>query len=87
MIDINEIVRSFFWQFPLRSTRQAERLQLLLQATSLMVSGEHLTPKGLKAILEIREQMISNRQRTYKITDVVTESSETTRQTSVLTLR
>ena len=69
--DINETVRQFFAQFPLRSNRQAHRLQLLLQATSLLVKGEHLTHEGLESVLEIREQMISNRKRTYKLTDVL----------------
>lgn len=69
--DINETVRDFFAQFPIRSNRQALRLQFLLKATDLMVKGEHLTPKGLEAILNIREQMISNRKRTYKMADVL----------------
>jgi hypothetical protein len=71
MTDINETVRNFFVQFPLRSSRQARRLQLLLQATGMLVKGEHLTATGLEAILEIREQMVSNRKRTYEITDVL----------------
>jgi len=71
MIDINETVRNFFVLFPLRSNRQAQRLQLLLQATNLLVKGEHLNPQGLEAILSIREQMISNRKRTYEMIDVL----------------
>ncbi len=71
MIDIHETVRDFFARFPLRSERQALRLQLLLQAIRLLVNGEHLTPGGLEAVLTIREQMISNRKRTYKMTDVL----------------
>ena len=69
--DINEVVRNLFARFPLRSDRQAARLQLLLQATNLMIKGEHLTPKGLEAILAIREQMVSNRKRTYEMIDVL----------------
>jgi hypothetical protein len=71
MIDINETVRDFFTRFPLRSARQASRLQLLLQATSIMARGEHLTPKGLESVLTIREQMVTNRKRTYQMTDVL----------------
>jgi hypothetical protein len=71
MIDINETVRDFFARFPLRSQRQAARLQLLLQAVNLLVRGEHLNPTGLEAILAIREQMTSNRKRKYKMTDVL----------------
>lgn len=71
MIDINETVRDFFARFPLRSERQALRLWLLLQATELLVRGEHLTPQGLEAVLAIREQMTCNRTRKYTITDVL----------------
>jgi len=71
MVDINESVRDFFTRFPLRSKRQASRLEFLLQAIELLVRGEHLTPKGLEAVLVIREQMISNRKRTYEIADVL----------------
>lgn len=71
MTDINEAVRDFFTQFPLRSARQTLRLQLLLRATSLMVRGEHLTLKGLESVLAIREQMVSNRKRTYQMADVL----------------
>ena len=69
--DINETVRDFFSQFPLRSERQSSRLQLLLQATELLVHGEHLKPQGLQKVLEIRELMTSNRKRKYEITDVL----------------
>ncbi len=71
MIDIHETVREFFARFPLRSQRQALRLQLLLQAIALMTRGEHLNPEGLKEVLTIREQMISNRKRTYQMADVL----------------
>ncbi len=69
--DLNEIVRSFFYQFPLRSKRQAERLRLLLLAVELLARGEHLNHKGLETVLSIREKMISNRPRMYKMTDVL----------------
>jgi hypothetical protein len=71
MIDIHETVRDFFSHFPLRSERQSLRLQLLLQATELLVRGEHLKPDGLKTVMLIREQMKSNRKRTYEIADVL----------------
>lgn len=69
--DINEVVRVFFTRFPLRSERQAYRLQLLLQAITIIAKGEHLNRVGLKRILDIRELMLSNRQRKYKIADVL----------------
>jgi hypothetical protein len=69
--DINEVVREFFSRFPLLSNRQALRLQLLLEAATIIVRGEHLTPEGLNKVLSIRELMVTNRQRKYKITDVL----------------
>ena len=69
--DINETISEFFTKFPLLSKRQASRLQLLLQATKLLVLGEHTTPQGLQKILEIRQLMTSNRKRKYEITDVL----------------
>jgi hypothetical protein len=69
--DINEIVREFFTRFPLRSERQALRLQLLLQAVDLLVYRKHLNQQGLQKILEIRQLMTSNRKRKYELTDVL----------------
>jgi hypothetical protein len=69
--DINEVVREFFSRFPLRSNRQSQRLQLLLDAMTIIARGEHLTPKGLQKVLLIRESMITNRQRKFKMTDVM----------------
>ena len=69
--DINKIVREFFTRFPLRSQRQAQRLQLLLDAVAIIARGEHLTQEGLNKVLSIRELMISNRKRKYNITDVL----------------
>jgi hypothetical protein len=71
IIDIHETVHDFFDRFPLRSVRQSQRLQLLLQATEIIVKGEHLNPQGLEAVLAIREQMNSNRKRKYTMTDVL----------------
>jgi hypothetical protein len=69
--DIDGRVRDFFTRFPLRSQRQAHRLQLLLQAVELLALGEHLNQKGFEEILEIRELMLSNRKRKYGIEDVL----------------
>jgi len=69
--DINETVREFFTRFPLRSERQALRLQLLLQSTELLAHGEHLKPQGFEKVLEIRQLMTSNRKRKYNLTDVL----------------
>lgn len=69
--DVNEVIREFFSRFPLRSNRQALRLQLLLDAVTIIARGEHLTPEGLRKVLFIRELMITNRQRKFKMTDVM----------------
>jgi hypothetical protein len=69
--DINEKVRKFFELFPLRSQRQAYRLQLLLQAIGLIAAGKHLTRKGFLEIMQIRELMISNRKRKYELVDIL----------------
>jgi hypothetical protein len=69
--DINESVREFFTRFPLRSERQALRLQQLLQAVDLLVQRKHLNLKGLEEVLIIRQSMTSNRKRKYEITDVL----------------
>jgi hypothetical protein len=69
--DVNETVRAFFELYPLRSSRQADRLQNLLQISQLMYQGDHLNPQGFQKVLEIRQLMVSNRQRKYEITDVL----------------
>ena len=69
--DINIKVREFFSRFPLRSSRQAIRLKLLLDAVAIMSKGEHLTLLGQQKVLNIRELMITNRKRKYTITDVL----------------
>ena len=69
--DIDVVVRAFFKRFPLRSTRQAFRLQQLLRITGMMTRGEHLNPQGLQKVLEIRQSMTSNRKRKYELTDVL----------------
>jgi len=80
--DINETVRAFFACFPLRSMRQAYRLQLLLQITQLLQERSHLTPDGLQEVLELRQLMISNRKRKYELTDVLQNPQRLIRQTS-----
>ncbi len=69
--DINEVVRIFFMRFPLRSERQAFRLQTLLQIAKLLTERKHLTEKGLQEVLELRALMKSNRKRKYELTDVL----------------
>lgn len=79
--DINESVRAFFARFPLRSDRQAFRLQVLLEVTALLQNREHLTPAGLQKVLELRELMTSNRKRKYELGDVFQNPQRLIRQT------
>lgn len=69
--DLNIIVRKFFEKFPIQSHRQASRLRHLLQDVDLIARQEHLNPKGFKDVLSIREKMLSNRPRTYNMTDAM----------------
>jgi len=46
-------------------------LQLLLQATDLLIRKEHLNDKGFREVLEIRQLMVSARKRKYEMTDVL----------------
>ena len=80
IVDLNTTVRHFFERFPLLSDRQSGRFHLLMEAVAIMTRREHRTEAGLKALLQIREMMISNRPRKYQITDVLAKSSETIRQ-------
>ena len=69
--DLNSSVRSFFERFPLLSDRQSNRFHLLMKAVEIMAQGQHRSEEGLEAILQLRELMVSNRKRKYKLTDVL----------------
>lgn len=69
--DLNSNVRVFFTRFPLRSLRQKQRLDLLMQAVSLLAEGKHKNHEGLEKILKIRERMTCSRKRKYELADVL----------------
>lgn len=79
--DINRVVREFFTRYPLRSTRQSFRLQILLQVTQLLAERKHLTPNGFQEVLELRDLMTSNRKRKYELIDVMQYPQRLIRQT------
>ena len=69
--DLNTYVREFFARFPLRSMRQAKRLEQLLSVVAIMAAKAHYSSEGIEQILNIRELMISNRKRKYQRADVM----------------
>ena len=69
--DLNTYVREFFARFPLRSARQAKRLEQLLSVVAIMAAKAHYSSEGIEQILNIRELMISNRKRKYQRADVM----------------
>ncbi len=71
LTDLNTYVREFFARFPLRSTRQAKRLEQLLSVVAIMAAKAHHSSEGIEKILDIRELMISNRRRKYQRADVM----------------
>ena len=71
LTDLDKIVREFFTRFPLRSERQAKRLEQLLSVVAIMAAKAHHSSEGIEQILSIRELMISNRKRKYKMADVM----------------
>jgi hypothetical protein len=71
LTDLDNYVREFFVRFPLRSERQAKRLEQLLSIVAIMAAKAHHSNEGLEQILGIRELMISNRKRKYQRTDVM----------------
>lgn len=69
--DLHSRVREFFTRFPIRSKRQAERFNYLMQVVDIMAKGEHLSLAGIEKILDIREKMVCARKRKYSKADVL----------------
>ena len=74
----------FFEKFPFYSVSKQKNFFLFKQIAILMDQGKHLDPDGLRAIVSIREKLNEGRgrRRKYNESDMIKESSETTRQTS-----
>ncbi len=88
--NINAIVENvipFFERFPFLSAKKKRDFAKFKQIVALMQKGAHLTKNGIREILEIRERMNDGGKRRYAHADILTsllESSETTRQASLL---
>lgn len=79
---IQKNILPFFSRYRFQSASKKYNFRLFSQAVQLMSDKEHLSQKGLKKILEIRENINPGRGRTrkYIISDVLGESSTTIRQ-------
>ena len=88
--NINAIVENvipFFERFPFLSAKKKRDFAKFKQIVALMQKGAQLTKNGIREILEIRERMNDGGKRRYAHADILTsllESSETTRQASLL---
>lgn len=76
-----EKIIPFFDQHPFLSHNKQRNYSLFKQAVQLMYHKQHLQMHGLRQLVAIREQINANagRTRKYTATDVLIESSETTR--------
>ena len=88
--NLNAIVENvipFFERFPFLSAKKKRDFAKFKQIVALMQRGAHLTKNGIREILEIRERMNDGGKRRYPHAYILTsllESSETTRQASLL---
>ena len=58
--DINNIIIPFFTKYPLRGTKHLDYL-LFVEAADIFSKNEHLTEKGTARLLELKNQMNTNR--------------------------
>ena len=88
--NLNAIVENvipFFERFPFLSAKKKRDFAKFKQIVVLIKSGAHLTKNGIRRILEIRGDMNDGGKRRYAHVDILAtliESSETTRQASLL---
>ncbi len=85
--NLNAIVENvipFFERFGFLSAKKKRDFLKFKQIVVLIKSGVHLTPNGIRRILEIRNDMNDGGKRRYAHADILAsvESSETTRQAS-----
>lgn len=81
-----ERVIPFFEKFHFLSSKMKRNFSIFKQIMLVVKEGEHIKPKGIKRILELREKLNEGRgrKRMYNLKDVYIpkeESSETIRQT------
>jgi len=88
--NLNAIVENvipFFERFKFLSAKKKRDFAKFKQLVALIKKGAHLTPNGIREILEIREEMNDGGKRRYAHSEILAslgESSETTRQASPL---
>ena len=86
--NINAVVENvipFFERFSFLSAKKKRDFAKFKQIVALMKKGAHLTPSGIREILEIRNEMNDGGKRRYSHSEILAslvESSETTRQAS-----
>jgi hypothetical protein len=86
--NLNAVVENvipFFERFNFLSAKKKRDFSKFRQIVSLMQKGAHLTPTGIREILEIRTEMNDGGKRRYSNSDILAsfvESPETTRQAS-----
>jgi hypothetical protein len=80
---ISENVIPFFERFPFLSAKKKRDFRKFKQIVALLKEGAHLSPDGIRKILEIREDMNDGGKRRHTHEDILAslaESSETIRQ-------
>jgi LAGLIDADG endonuclease len=86
--DINSNVLPFFERFGFLSEKKQKDFDKFRAIAELMTQGAHLTPDGVRAILEIRRDMNDGGKRRHEEREILRgfplgESSETVRRTHV----
>jgi hypothetical protein len=82
--DIGTKVIPFFKRFTFLSAKKRKDFSKFCQIAEKVRKGEHLTDKGIRKIISLRNQMNSGGNRKHsdeEILKILQESSETTRQT------
>lgn len=69
---LHEIIIPFFERFPFWSAKRKENFQIFKKIIQAMYKNEHMTPLGMKYVLQMRENLNvgAGRKRKYNITDV-----------------
>ena len=84
---IESNVIPFFERFQFLSAKKKRDFAKFVQVARMIQEGKHLTPQGIKGILEIRREMNDGGKRIYSEEEILkrflpAQSSETTRQSS-----
>ncbi|PIQ69084.1 MAG: hypothetical protein COV91_00760 [Candidatus Taylorbacteria bacterium CG11_big_fil_rev_8_21_14_0_20_46_11] len=73
--ELIEKVIPFFERFPLQSVLKKKNFEIFRQATNIVYSGRHLTPKGFMEVVELREGLNEGkgRKRKYEKSHVIAD--------------